>query len=102
MDAVTLLWWLTGIYLAVLMLVLAVAVSSVTFYLWRTSVTLRKIADGLQAVQGHTAPLGGQIQAANDGLAAIARSLSSARDHLLATDSGLAVLTGGDAQQEVA
>lgn len=102
MDAVTLLWWLTGIYLAVLVVVLAITTVAGAFYLWRISVTLRKIADGLQAVQGHTAPLAGHIQAANDGLGAIARSLSSARDHLVATDDGLAALTGGDARQEVA
>lgn len=102
MDAVTLLWWLTGIYLAVLVVVLAITTVAGAFYLWRISVTLRKIAHGLQAVQGHTAPLAGHIQAANEGLGAIARSLSSARDHLVATDDALAALTGGDARQEVA
>lgn len=103
MDAVTLLWWLTGIYLTVLVVVLAIATVSVAFYAWRISVSLRKIAAGLKAVEGHTAPLGGHLKAANDGLAAIAASFSSARDHLVATDNGLAVLTsGGDERQEVA
>ncbi len=92
MDQITLLWWLTGLYLAVLVIVLAVATVSVAFYAWRISVTLRKIATGLQAVQGHTGPLGGHLGAANAGLAAIAGSLSSARDHLVATDRGLAML----------
>jgi len=40
-----------------------------------------------------------KLVAANAGLGAIAGSLSSARDHLVATDAGLAVLTGGDQQQ---
>lgn len=102
MDAVTLLWWLTGIYLAVLVAVLAITTVAGAFYLWRISVTLRKIAVGLRAVQGHTAPLAGHIQAANEGLGAIARSLSSARDHLLAVDEGLAAVTGGDRREEVA
>lgn len=92
MDQVTLLWWLTGIYLAVLVVVLAVATVSVAFYAWRISVTLRKVATGLQAVEGHTGPLGSHLTAANAGLGAIAGSLSSARDHLVATDRGLALL----------
>ncbi len=97
---ITVLWWITGIYVAVLVGVLAMATVSVAFYAWRISVTLRKVATGLQAVQGHTAPLGADIQAANDGLGAIAGSLSSARDHLMATDGGLAALTGGDEERQ--
>ncbi len=100
MDQITLLWWLTGIYLAVLVVVLAVATVSVAFYAWRISVTLRKVATGLQAVQGHTAPLGGHLQAANAGLVAIAGSLSSARDHLVATDRGLALLVPDERPSE--
>ena len=99
MDQVTLLWWITGIYFAVLVVVLAVATVSVAFYAWRIARTLRAVAGGLTAVQGHTTPLADKLVAANAGLGAIAGSLSSARDHLAATDAGLAVLTGGDAQQ---
>lgn len=103
MDQIALLWWLTGIYLAILVVVLAVATVSVAFYAWRISVTLGKVADGLQAVQGHTGPLGGHLTAANEGLAAIAASLSSARDHLVATDRGLALLVPDEGPaQEVA
>lgn len=103
MDQITLLWWLTGIYLAVLVIVLAIATVSVAFYAWRISVTLRKVAQGLRAVEGHTGPLGAHLTAANDGLAAIAGSLSSARDHLVATDRGLAMLVPDDQpSQEVA
>lgn len=92
MDQITLLWWLTGIYLAVLVIVLAVATVSVAFYAWRIGRTLSQVAAGLKAVEGHTAPLGGALAAANEGLGAIAGSLSSARDHLVATDRGLAML----------
>ncbi len=103
MDQITLLWWLTGIYLAVLVVVLAVATVSVAFYSWRIARTLRKVAAGLQAVQGHTAPLGAHLTAANEGLAAIAGSLSSARDELVATDRGLALLVPDERPaQEVA
>lgn len=99
MDQVTLLWWITGLYFAVLVVVLAVATVSVAFYAWRIARTLRAVAGGLAAVQGHTAPLADKLVAANAGLGAIAGSLSSARDHLVATDAGLAVLTGSDQQQ---
>ncbi|CAN5197943.1 hypothetical protein BH18CHL2_BH18CHL2_08650 [soil metagenome] len=104
MDMITLLWWLTGIYLAVLVVALAWATMSVAFYAWRISVSLRKVADGLAAVRDHTAPLSAHLVAANAGLTAIAGSLSSARDHLVATDRGLGVVTGGDEkpQSEVA
>ena len=103
MDQITLLWWLTGIYLAVLVVVLAIATVSVAFYAWRISVTLGKVAAGLQVVQGHTGPLGAHLTAANEGLAAIAGSLSSARDHLVATDRGLALLVPDERpSQEVA
>ena len=103
MDQITLLWWLTGIYLAILVVVLAIATVSVAFYAWRISVTLGKVGAGLQAVQGHTGPLGSHLTAANEGLAAIAGSLSSARDHLVATDRGLALLVPDERPgQEVA
>jgi hypothetical protein len=100
MDAVTLLWWLTGIYLAVLVLVLAVTLLSVAFYAWRIGSTLRQIAGGLAAVQGHTEPLNAYLAATNDGLGAIAASLTSARDHLVATDGALAALTEGSSSQQ--
>lgn len=103
MDQITLLWWLTGIYLAILVVVLAIATVSVAFYAWRISRTLSKVAAGLKAVEGHTAPLSGHLTAANAGLGAIAGSLSSARDHLVATDRGLALLVPDERQgREVA
>lgn len=103
MDQITLLWWLTGIYLVILVVVLAIATVSVAFYAWRISVTLGKVAAGLQAVQGHTGPLSAHLTAANEGLSAIAGSLSSARDHLVATDRGLALLVPDERPvQEVA
>ena len=98
MDLIAVLWWVTGIYLAVLVVALAWATVSVAFYAWRISVSLGKVAEGLAAVRGHTGPLSAHLTAANDGLGAIAGSLSSARDHLVATDRGLAVVTGGDEQ----
>jgi len=102
MDQVTLLWWLTGIYLAILVIVLAIATVSVAFYAWRIARTLRQVAAGLSAVRDHTVPLADKLAAANSGLAAIAGSLSSARDHLMATDAGLAVLTGSTDEERVA
>ena len=98
---VTLLWWLTGIFLVIVVIVLAVATVSVAFYSSRIARTLRAVATGLSAARDHTVPLADKLVAANAGLGAIAGSLSSARDHLMATDAGLAVLTG-PAEQKVA
>ncbi len=102
MDQITLLWWLTGIYLAILVIVLAIATVSVAFYAWRIARTLRAVAVGLTAVQAHTGPLADKLVAANAGLGAIAGSLSSARDHLMATDAGLAILTAPGETEQVA
>ncbi len=102
MDQITLLWVLTGIYFLVLIVVLAIATTTVAFRAWRIARSLRGVATGLSAVRDHTAPLQDKLVAANAGLAAIAGSLSSARDHLVATDAGLAVLTGPSDQQRVA
>jgi len=102
MDLVTVLWWLTGIYLVVLVIVLAIATATVAFRAWRIARTLRAVAGGLSAVRDHTAPLQDKLVAANAGLGAIAGSLSSARDHLVATDAGLAAITGGSAEEKVA
>lgn len=99
MDPITLLWWVTGIYLLVLVAVLAVATISVAFYAVRIARTFDKIAAGLTAVRDHTVPLADKLGAANTGLGAIAASLSSARDHLVATDAGLAILTGGGTEK---
>lgn len=101
MDQITLLWWVTGIYLLVLVGVLAYATISVAFYALRASRTFDKLAGGLTAARDHTVPLSDKLTAANAGLGAIAVSLRSARDHLLATDAGLAILTGDD-QEEAA
>lgn len=99
MDQVTLLWWITGIYLVVLVVVLAYATISVAFYAVRINRTFKKLAAGLTAVRDHTVPLADNLSAANAGLGAIAGSLSSARDHLVATDAGLAMLTGDPAEK---
>lgn len=101
MDQVTVLWWVTGVYLLVLVVVLAYATITVAFYAVRISRTFNRLAAGLTAVRDHTAPLADKLGAANAGLGAIAGSLSSARDHLLATDAGLVILTGDD-QEKVA
>jgi hypothetical protein len=99
MDQITLLWWVTGIYLLVLVVVLAYATISVAFYAVRISRTFDQLAAGLTAVRDHTVPLADKLSSANAGLAAIAGSLSSARDHLMATDGGLAILTGDDREK---
>ena len=43
---------------------------------------VKSIADGLEAVQGHTAPLGEKLTAINGGLVALLGGLRSADGHL--------------------
>lgn len=103
MDAIAVLWLLTTIYLAVLVIVLAVSITLVAWYARGIADSLTKVAAGLEAVRGHTEPLGEKVALANKGLGAIAASLSSARDHLVATDSALAtVVPLGEDRREVA
>ena len=54
---VTLLWWITGIYLVIVVITLAVATVSVAFYSARIARTLRAVANGLSAARDHTVPL---------------------------------------------
>ena len=44
--------------------------------------SVRAIADGLEAVQGHTAPLAEKLTAINGGLVALLGGLKSADGHL--------------------
>lgn len=44
--------------------------------------SVKAIADGLEAVQGHTAPLGEKLTAINGGLVALLGGLKSADSHL--------------------
>ena len=91
---IALLTWVTVIYALVLVVVLAVSLIAILYYLWSIGTTLGKIRAGLLVVRDQTAPLGGQVEAINGALGAVAGDLSTARDDLLAVDGALAQVMG--------
>lgn len=88
------LGWVTVIYALVLVVVLAVSLIAILYYLWSIGTTLGKIRAGLLVVRDQTAPLGGQVEAINGALDVVAGDLSAARDDLLTTDGALARVMG--------
>src|SRR5215212_2206778 len=88
------LTWVTVMYALVLVVVLAVSLIAILYYLWSIGTTLGKIRAGLEVVRDQTAPLGGHLEAINGALGAVAGGLSGALDDLAATDAALAGLTG--------
>ena len=84
----------TVVYALVLVLVLAVSLITILYYLWSIGTTLGKIRQGLGIVAEQTAPLSGHIDAINGALGSVAAGLSGALDDLAATDTALGQLTG--------
>ena len=91
---IAVLTWATMIYALVLVVVLAVSLVAILYYLWSIGTTLGQIRAGLLVVRDQTAPLGGQVEAINGALSTVATDLSDARDDLLATDAALAQVLG--------
>ena len=88
------LTWVTAIYALVLVVVLAVSLIAILYYLWSIGTTLGKIHAGLGIVRDQTAPLSGHVEAINGALGMVAEGLSSALDDLSATDAALAQVMG--------
>lgn len=84
----------TLVYAVVLVVVLAVSLVAILYYLWRIGTALGQIRDGLGVVREQTAPLPGYIGAINGALRSVADGLGSARDDLVATDAALARVAG--------
>ena len=99
----TFLTWATVIYAVVLVLVLAVSLILILYYLWSIGTTLGKISAGLGVVRQQTAPLGGHISAINGALASVGDGLGGALEDLAHTTSALGVAVGeSDAAEKVA
>ena len=90
----TFLTWVTVVYALVLVVVLAVSLLLIVYYLWSIGTTLGKIRAGLLVVRDQTAPLAGHVEAINGALSVVAGDLSDARDDLLTVDGALATLEG--------
>jgi hypothetical protein len=94
---ITFLAWVTVIYALVLVVVLAVSLIAILYYLWNIGTTLSKISGGLGIVRQQTAPLNGQIEAINGALSRVGTGLGGAREDLVEVNAGLASLVGEQA-----
>ncbi|HEV7663578.1 MAG TPA: RDD family protein [Chloroflexota bacterium] len=96
---ITFLAWATVIYAIVLVLVLAVSLIAIFYYLWSIGTTLGKISGGLAVVRQQTAPLGGQIEAINGALTTVGSGFGAALDDLADVNSALGGLVGAPTQE---
>ena len=94
------LTWVTVIYALVLVVVLAVSLITILYYLWSIGTTLGKISAGLGAVRQQTAPLGGHITAINGALETVRDGLGGALDDLARTNVALGTVVGEPADVE--
>ena len=86
--------WVTVIYALVLVLVLAVSLIAILYYLWSIGTTLSKISGGLGIVRQQTAPLNGQIEAINGALSTVGEGLGGALEDLAEVNAALSSLVG--------
>ena len=96
----TFLTWVTVIYAIILVLVLAVSLILILYYLWSIGTTLGKISAGLAAVRQQTAPLGAHITAINGALGSVRDGLGGALDDLAHTNAALGAVVGEPREAE--
>jgi hypothetical protein len=80
----TVLVVLTLVYVAILVLALAVGLCAILWFLDRARADLTRIKEGLILVNKNVEPLQGALSAVNDGLADLLGNLKSADEHLAA------------------
>lgn len=73
---------LTLVTVALVVLALAGYLIAIAWALWQARKSVAAIADGLEAVAGHTEPLGEKLTSINGGLGALLQGLRSADGHL--------------------
>ena len=91
---ITFLTWVTVIYAIVLVLVLAVSLITILYFLWSIGTTLGKISTGLGVVRQQTDPLGSYIEAMSSALEQVATGLRGALDDLADVNTALGMLVG--------
>ena len=91
---ITFLAWATVIYALVLVVVLAVSLIAIFYFLWSIGTTLGKISGGLGVVRQQTAPLNGQIEAINGALIAVGTGFGGVLDDLADVNTALGGLVG--------
>lgn len=83
---------LTWIYVAVLVLALAVSLIAILVYLWRIAGSLGKARAALEAVRDETAPLDEPLEQLQGASGGAAEELSKARESLARADDRLEAL----------
>jgi hypothetical protein len=96
----TFLTWVTVVYAIILVLVLAVSLILILYYLWSIGTTLGKISAGLSAVRQQTSPLGGHITAINGALESVRDGLGGALEDLAHTNTALGAVVGEPPEAE--
>ena len=86
--------WVTLVYALVLVVVLAVSLIAILFYLWSIGTTLGKMSGGLAVVRQQTVPLNGQIEAINGALLAVGGGFGGALEDLADVNATLGNLVG--------
>lgn len=89
-----LLTWLTVIYLVVLVLALAVSLTTIFYYLWRIGTALAAVRDRLAQAERNTAPLKDHLKTINEGLASVGEGLRAVDEHLFETNESLGGVAG--------
>jgi len=84
-----LLTWLTVIYLAVLVLALAVSLITIFVYLWRIGSALAAVQGELGCAQTNTAPLENHLETINGGLVGVRDGLKLVDENLFETNESL-------------
>jgi uncharacterized protein YoxC len=84
----------TIVYALILVVVVAVSLVVIGRVLWSVGTTLGKISGGLTVVERQTAPLGGYVDALNEGLGSVSTELTSVAGHLSDADDELAMAMG--------
>lgn len=77
-----LLFWLTLVVIAAVVLVLAGYLIAIAWALAAAKSNVRKIADGLEAIAGHTEPLGEKIGVIGGAVGRLVDGFSSVDDDL--------------------
>lgn len=96
--------WATLVYAVVLVVVLAVSLIAIFYYLWSIGTTLGKIGAGLGIVRQQTAPLGGYVAAINGALSTVSTGFGGALNDLADVNGALGGVLGdpGPRSEQVA
>ena len=88
------LTWITVIYLAVLVLALAVSLITIFVYLWKIGSALAAVKDVLGQAEANTSPLKGHLEVINEGLSGVSGGLKLVDENLFEVNESLGAVAG--------